>query len=87
MNFTTTLTSKNQLTLPKAVRERINIKKGTQFDIYPTPEGGFIGVPKRKSKIMEYAGDLKHLDDGKSWQEIREETDRIMAKAYLNQSK
>ena len=51
MSFTTTLTSKNQLTLPKPVRERLGLRKGTKIDIFPTLDGGFIGRPKRESNI------------------------------------
>ncbi len=42
-------------------------------------DGTFIGRPKRKSNIMQFAGSLAHLDDDKSWKEIREETERIAA--------
>ena len=78
MNFTTTLTTKNQFTLPKPVRDKLGVKKGVKFDIYPTSDG-FIGRIKRKSKILDFAGDLKKLDDGKSIREIREETQRLAA--------
>lgn len=81
MGFTTTLTSKNQLTLPALVRAKLGVKKGVKFDIYPTSDG-FIGRIKKKSRILDFAGSLKHLDDGRSWKKIREETDKIMAKEY-----
>ncbi len=76
MSFTTTLTTKNQLTLPKTVRDRLCVKKGIKFDIYPTPDG-FIGRLKRRSRILDFAGDLNHLDNGKGLPEIREETQRL----------
>lgn len=72
MSFTTTLTTKNQLTLPKPVRDKLGVKRGVKFDIYPTSDG-FIGRLKRKSRILDFAGDLKKLDDGKTIKEIREE--------------
>lgn len=79
MNFTTTLTSKAQVTIPKPVREKLGLKKGTRIDIFPTPDGGFMGRPKRKSNILKFAGDLVHLDDSRSWKEIREETEKLAA--------
>lgn len=84
MNFTTTLTSKNQLTLPRAVRDQLGVKKGAKFDIYPTLDGGFVGRLKRKSRILDFAGDLKHLDDGRPLNEIREEAQRLAAEEIVN---
>lgn len=52
MNFTTTLTSKNQFTLPKSVRDKLGMKKGTKIDIFPTLDGGFIGIDLRKNQIF-----------------------------------
>ncbi len=78
MSFTTTLTTKNQLTLPKPVRDKLGVKKGVRFDIYPTSDG-FIGRIKRKSRILDFAGDLKGLDNGKSINQIREETQKLAA--------
>ena len=76
MSFTTTITTKNQLTLPKPVRDKLGVKKGMKFDIYPTSDG-FIGRLKRKSRILDFAGDLK--DDGKSLDAIREQTQKLAA--------
>jgi len=78
MSFTTTLTSKNQFTLPQPVREKLGVKKGVRFDIYPTSDG-FIGRIKRKSKILGFAGDLKSLDDRKSISDIRQESQNSAA--------
>ncbi|MDO8498681.1 MAG: AbrB/MazE/SpoVT family DNA-binding domain-containing protein [bacterium] len=78
MSFTTTLTTKNQLTLPKPVRDKLGVKKGVRFDIYPTSDG-FIGRLKRRSRILNFAGDLKNLDNGKTIKEIREEAQRLAA--------
>lgn len=83
MSFTTTLTSKNQLTIPKAVREKLGLQIGTKIDIYPALNGEFIGRPKSKSNIMKFAGDLTHLDDGKPWKEIREEAEKLMVEDWI----
>jgi len=84
MSFTTTLTSKNQFTLPLPVREKLGLKRGTKIDIFPTLDGGFIGRPHRKSRILEFAGRFKYLDDNKSWKEIREEAGRLNAQETAN---
>lgn len=83
MSFTTTLTTKNQLTLPKAVRDKLGVQKGVRFDIYPTSDG-FIGRIKRKSKILDFAGDLKELDDEKSINQIRQESQKLAAEVIVS---
>lgn len=84
MRFTTIATSKGQLTIPKEIREKLNLKAGVKVDIYPTTDGtGFIGRLQRKSRIMEFAGDLQHLNDGKSLQEIKEVTQKKAAETIV----
>ncbi len=87
MSFTTTLTTKNQLTLPKPVRDKLGIRKGTKIDIFPTLDGGFIGRPKRQSNILEFAGDLADLDDGRLLKEIRDEAERLAVKEWISQKR
>ncbi len=87
MNFTTTLTAKNQLTLPKPVRDRLGLKKGIKIDIFPTLDGGFIGRPKRRSNILEFAGDLASLDDGRSFKKIREEAEKLAVEEWISQKR
>lgn len=86
MSFSTTLTTKNQLTLPKSVREKLGVKRGTKFDIYPTKDG-FIGRMRRKSRILDFAGDLAHLDDGRPLSEIRKEAQSLAAKEIVKKLK
>lgn len=83
MNLTTTLTSKAQITIPKLVREELGLKIGTKIDIFPIPNGAFIGRPKRKSNIMKFAGSLAHLDDGRSLKEIREEAEKLAVEEWI----
>lgn len=87
MNLTTTVTAKNQITVPKFVREKTGIKTGIKLDIYPT-NGGFVGRITKDSNIQKFFGDLKHLDDGRPLNEIRlkarqMETKRIIKKLKL----
>lgn len=87
MNFTTTLTTKNQFTLPKPVRDKLGLKKGTKIDIFPTLDGGFIGRPRIQSNILEFAGDLAHLDDGRSLKEIRDEAEKLAVGEWISQKR
>ena len=87
MNLTTTLTSKAQITIPKIVREELGLKKGTKIDIFPIPDGSFVGRPKRKSNIMKFAGSLAHLDDGRPWKEIREEAEKLAVEEWIAQKR
>ena len=82
MNYTTTTTSRGQITIPKTIREKLGIKKGIKIDIYPTQEG-FVGKPQRKSRILEFAGDLKHLDKGEPISEIRKKTQELAAEEIV----
>jgi AbrB family looped-hinge helix DNA binding protein len=85
MRFTTTTTSKGQLTIPKEVRDKLKLKNGTKVDLYPTTDGRFIGVPHKPSKIMSFMGDLKHLDKDKlPLREIRDRAQTQGAKELVN---
>ena len=83
MQYTTVATSKGQLTIPNAVREKLGLKRGVKVDIYPT-ENGFIGRLHKRSKILRLIGDLKHLDKGESLEEIRKKTQEMAAKEITN---
>ena len=87
MSFTTTLTTKNQLTLPKPVRDKLGLKKGTKIDIFPTLNGGFIGRPRIQSNILEFAGDLANLDNGKPQKEIKNEAEKLAVKEWISQKR
>lgn len=87
MSFTTTLTTKNQLTLPKSIRDRLGLKKGVKIDIFSTLDGGFIGRPRRKSNILEFAGNLAHLDDDRPWEEIKKDAEELAAKEWISQKR
>ncbi|MBI2086549.1 AbrB/MazE/SpoVT family DNA-binding domain-containing protein [Candidatus Daviesbacteria bacterium] len=87
MSFTTTLTTKNQLTLPKPVRDKLGLKKGAKIDIFPTINGGFVGRPRGQLNILEFAGDLADLDNGKPWKEIKEEAERLAVREWISQKR
>ena len=87
MNYMTKLTAKSQITIPKSVKDKIGLMIGERIAIYPTQDGGFIGKPQRKSNIMNYFGDLAHLDDGRPFKEIREEAQKAAADYRVSQLK
>jgi len=62
MNYTTTLTSKGQITIPARLRRALGIRRGTRLAVYPRLDGNFEGRVIRPSCIMDFAGDLADLD-------------------------
>lgn len=83
MRFTTVATTKGQLTIPKEVREKLQLKAGVKVDIYPTPDG-FIGRLHKPSKIFEFLGDLKHLDKQEPLAEIRRKAQEISSQNLVD---
>lgn len=56
MGAFTTMTSKGQLTIPKEVRDKLNLSEGTRF--YVTVRGGeVVAMPKNK-RLADLAGML-----------------------------
>ncbi len=56
MGALTTMTSKGQLTIPKDVRDQLNLAPGTRF--YVTVRNGqIVAIPKNK-RIADFAGIL-----------------------------
>ena len=56
-----TLTSKGQLTLPKALRDRLDLKAGDPIDFTIDEEGRIIGVPIIRDPVDQLVGSLHHL--------------------------
>jgi antitoxin PrlF len=54
MGAFTTMTSKGQLTVPKEVRERLNLSAGTRFYVMER-NGQVVAIPKNKS-LSDLAG-------------------------------
>jgi AbrB family looped-hinge helix DNA binding protein len=70
MRFTATASTKGQITIPKKIREKLHIEAGVAIDIYPAPDG-FIGRVHSPSRILDFSGDLHHLDRGEPLPEIK----------------
>lgn len=64
MGAFTTMTSKGQVTIPKDVRDRLNLTAGTRFYVTEM-EGKVVAIPKNK-KISDLFGILGHLPEGKT---------------------
>ena len=71
--MSTTVTRKGQVTIPKAVRDRLNLKPGSAVDFELTPDGHFVlalGSPGGPA-IIDYVAQtlVAILDGGKTPQE------------------
>jgi antitoxin PrlF len=53
-----TLTSKGQMTLPKAIRERLGLKPGDQVELTPTEDGRVVMSPRRRLSVRDLFGML-----------------------------
>jgi AbrB family looped-hinge helix DNA binding protein len=62
MNYTTTLTSKGQITIPAWMRRALGIKRSPKMEVYPCLDGNFEARVLQPSRIMDFAGDLVELD-------------------------
>jgi AbrB family looped-hinge helix DNA binding protein len=58
MSTESTLTSKGQTTVPKAIRESLRLKPGDRITFTPMPDGTVLMRAKNKS-VMSLAGSLR----------------------------
>jgi antitoxin PrlF len=58
MSTESTLTSKGQTTVPKAIRESLRLKPGDRINFTPMPDGTVLMRVKNKS-VMSLAGSLR----------------------------
>jgi antitoxin PrlF len=63
-----TLSSKNQVTIPKQVREYLNLKAGDQFKFFLQPDGRVVLLPK--IRISKLKGSVPKLDRPVSLEEM-----------------
>ena len=59
---TSTLTGKGQITVPVSICRALGLKPGARLDIYPAPNSAFEVRVRRPSRIMDFAGGLKRLE-------------------------
>jgi len=55
-----TLSSKNQVTIPKQVREYLNLKSGDRFKFFFQPDGAVVILPK--TPVTKLKGIVPKLD-------------------------
>ena len=55
-----TLSSKNQVTIPKPVREYLNLKPGDRFKFFFQPDGAVVILPKIRTARLK--GSVPKLD-------------------------
>ena len=65
--MTTSLTTKGQTTVPKEVRERLNLKPGAQIKWFFDPHGGVVILPVLPATalkgILKYSGPPVSIED------------------------
>jgi AbrB family looped-hinge helix DNA binding protein len=69
---TARVTSKGQITIPKAVRERLGLHSGDEVQFFEKDGAMFIRKEIRESPFRKYRGYLKHLA-GRDSDELVEE--------------
>jgi antitoxin PrlF len=65
-----TLSSKNQATIPKQVREHLNLKAGDRFKFFLQPDGRVVILPK--IQISKLKGSVPRLERTVSVEEMDE---------------
>jgi AbrB family looped-hinge helix DNA binding protein len=65
-----TLSSKNQVTIPKQVREYLNLKAGDRFKFFLQPDGRVVLLPR--IRISKLKGSVPKLERPISVEEIDE---------------
>ncbi len=69
--MTTTVTSKGQVTIPKAVRDLLGIKPGSKVDFRRNEEGDIVLMPaEEKRPVSRFERLLGHAGPGMSTDEI-----------------
>lgn len=48
-----TLSNKNQATIPKSVREHLNLKPGDRFKFFLQPDGAVVILPKVRTAVLK----------------------------------
>lgn len=79
------VSKKGQVTIPKAIREKLNIEnEGAVLFLIENGEVKIKGVPKKS--VAELAGSLnKYVKEYKPLKAMREETKHKVAKAAINE--
>jgi AbrB family looped-hinge helix DNA binding protein len=75
-----TLSSKNQVTIPKQVREYLNLKPGDRFKFFFQPDGAVVILPKVRTARLK--GSVPKLDRTISVEEMNIAIEAGAAKGF-----
>jgi AbrB family looped-hinge helix DNA binding protein len=75
-----TLSSKNQVTIPKQVREYLNLKPGDRFKFFFQPDGAVVILPKIRTARLK--GSVPKLDRTISVEEMNIAIEAGAAKGF-----
>ena len=75
------MTSKGQITIPKQVRERLQLKPGDQVAFYER-EGGIMVVEAAKVHLMDLAGSLKTKIKGVTLEQMNDAIARAAVERF-----
>lgn len=86
MEARATVTSKGQITIPRAVREALDLREGDRVVFRLRGRGA---VLSKVPDFLELAGTVPVAPElsGRSWREIREETWRRVARGAVGRSR
>ena len=82
MIWTATLSSKGQLTLPKALRERLKLKPGDK--VLFIVRGERVELEPARGDILQWYGALK-TEETHDWREVREQVRRAIAEEVVRE--
>lgn len=83
MVWTTTISSKGQLVLPKAIRDELGVKPGDK--VVFVRRQGRIELQTYRGDILSWYGALA-VDDPQDWEAVQAETDRRRAEEVGRES-
>jgi AbrB family looped-hinge helix DNA binding protein len=67
--WTVSVVRKGQITVPAALRRTLDLHPGVSVDFSPSGDGAFVATARRKSRILDFAGDLAHSGSESSREE------------------
>lgn len=84
MVWTTTISSKGQLVLPKAIRDQLGVKPGDKI-VFMARQGR-IELQTYSGDILRWYGAAIEVDEPQDWEALQTETDRYRAEEIIRES-
>lgn len=76
------VTSKGQVTIPKAIREALELEEGSEIEFHVTDEG--ISVQRARS-FLDLYGSVTPRNRPEDWKRVREETMRAVGRSVARE--